>query len=231
MQQNNESMTYSMKRTLERRDAIDPIEPADVEGVLLVGNRMVLEYEDEHTQYGCDVVQIRPAIHNGKRVWVARYIRSAAYGYSASGTYEEILEFEAGAALLAERECFTFATEDESILHYAQWTELKWGNKFRQRASIPMIDTILLVAHDDIPGLDWEVSGEGFPSVMTILPAIWGEQRVWVKRQMWRGGDATSPTVNEELISFQAGVALLIQRGLFSFPTKSAFAVSEEAEG
>ncbi|HYU72935.1 MAG TPA: hypothetical protein VEL31_09665 [Ktedonobacteraceae bacterium] len=104
----NIAVQYVEYRKLECRDAINPTAPEEVEGTLLVGTRPALEFESNYSQYGNDYVKIFPAFHNGQRAWLERAVWCPAYGYSASGTQEYILSFEAGMKLFLERGVFEF---------------------------------------------------------------------------------------------------------------------------
>jgi len=102
------SVQYVEYRYLENRGAVDPAEPSDVEGTLLVGTQPALKFTANHSQYGEDYVSIFPAFHNGERSWLKRAEWSHAYGYSASGTQEDVLSFEDGVKLFVERGVFAF---------------------------------------------------------------------------------------------------------------------------
>ena len=94
--------------TLENRGAVDSAPSSEVEGTLLVGTQHVLRFESGQSSYGNDIVYIFPAFHNGERAWLKRAVWSPAYGYSASGTQESIVSFEAGVKLFLERGVFAF---------------------------------------------------------------------------------------------------------------------------
>jgi hypothetical protein len=102
------AVQYIEKKTLARRGPIDPLPPIDVKGTLLVGEQPVLDYEEGHINTGCDHVEIFPAFYNGKRAWLRRATWNPAWGYTASGTWEDILSFEEGVMLFLEHGAFAF---------------------------------------------------------------------------------------------------------------------------
>src|SRR2546430_16909299 len=102
------AVNYVEYRELECRGAVDPGAPEEVEGTLLVATEAVLKFRDNQSSYGEDYVSILPAFHNGVRCWLRREEWCPAYGYSASGTQEEIISFEDGVKLFLERGVFEF---------------------------------------------------------------------------------------------------------------------------
>lgn len=63
-------MKYIERRELECRGAVDPAPSEPVEGTLLVGEKAVLEFSANQSQYGEDDVSIFPAFHNRERCWL-----------------------------------------------------------------------------------------------------------------------------------------------------------------
>lgn len=104
---------YVEYRELECRGAVDPAPSEQVEGTLLVGTKPALQFYDGQTQYGEDRVSIFPAFHNGIRSWLRREVWEAAGHYSASGTQEFVISFEAGVKLFLERGVFGFPVPEE----------------------------------------------------------------------------------------------------------------------
>ena len=95
-------MKFVEKFELECRGPVDPEPPVEVNGTLLVGEEAIATWDEGQSSYGCDIVRVYPAYHNGKRAWIVSRTWDAAPGYSASGTEEEILPFEDGVKLLLE---------------------------------------------------------------------------------------------------------------------------------
>jgi len=101
-------MYYQEYYVLQSRGAIDPGPDEKIEGTLLVGEEPILHFYDNQSSYGEDSVYLFAAFHHGGRCWLKRAVWDAASGYSASGTQETIIDFEAGVKLLIERGVFSF---------------------------------------------------------------------------------------------------------------------------
>lgn len=101
-------VTYIEHKTLRQRDTTRSIEDIDVEGILLVGDAPALTYSDRHGTSGHDDVELYPAVYNGNRAWLERRCWSAASPYSAYGTEDTVLLFEAGVKRFLERGVFNF---------------------------------------------------------------------------------------------------------------------------
>jgi len=72
-------------------------------------------YKDRHSVAGHDEVELYPAIHNGQRAWLQRRCWSAAVGYSAYGTEEFVIDFQAGVVIFLERGVFNFPVGTEGM--------------------------------------------------------------------------------------------------------------------
>lgn len=93
---------YRFWRSLQSRGPVEPGPDRAVEGLLLVATKSFLNFYDNQSQFGEDYVSIFPAVNNGKRCFVRRGVWCPSEGYSASGTYEEIISYEDGCKLLIE---------------------------------------------------------------------------------------------------------------------------------
>ena len=93
-------MKFIEVHTLSRRDAIRQLPPVEVDGNLLVGERHIADWEEDHSQYGHDQARLFPAWYDGKRAWLLRKDWIAAFGYCAEGTETQILGFEEGVRLV-----------------------------------------------------------------------------------------------------------------------------------
>ena len=96
------SMTYRERATLLRRDACNQAPPEETE-TFLIGNRMIAEYEENHSSYGCDVTRMYPAWKEGKRAFLLDRGCNPAQGYSAEGTEEVLISFEDGLRIILEK--------------------------------------------------------------------------------------------------------------------------------
>jgi hypothetical protein len=105
-------VTYTEYRELACRGAVDPEPSVAVEGILLVGTEPALEFYDNQSSYGEDSVSLYPAVLNGERSWLKRSEWQASHGYSATGTNECVIPFEAGVKLFLERGVFEFPVPD-----------------------------------------------------------------------------------------------------------------------
>jgi hypothetical protein len=99
---------YVEYRSLQCRGAVDPLPDEEVTGTLLVATHPALQYVADEGTYGHNFVSILPAFYNGERSWLKREEWEAAYGYSASGTSEEIISFEDGVKIFLEHGVFNF---------------------------------------------------------------------------------------------------------------------------
>ncbi len=99
---------YTQVRTLRTRGPVDQEPDREVDGVLLVGDRPALEFEDRHSQAGCDAVTIYPAFTGAEpfQCWLVHRRWHAAHGYSASGVQENVIPFAQGAQIFLERGVF-----------------------------------------------------------------------------------------------------------------------------
>lgn len=105
-------ISYVLWRTLQRRSAVDPLPPQQVQKPLLVGPS-VLHFYSHETDYGEDSTMIYPAFYGEERCWVRRDVWFAAEGYSATGTSDSILSFEDGVKLFLEHDMFAFPYPEE----------------------------------------------------------------------------------------------------------------------
>lgn len=109
-----ETVWYSEKRTLACRGAVDSAPDELVEGILLVGEKSILNFYDNQSSFGEDSVSIYPAIHDGKRCWLRCEDWQPAEGYSCYGLRSEfIISFEDGVRLFLERGVFEFPKPEE----------------------------------------------------------------------------------------------------------------------
>ena len=107
-------LKYTEKKTLACRGAVNQEPDEDVDGILMVGDKVISLEPSSHSRFGHDSNRIRPAIHNGKRVWLKLSVWSPSRGYCAEGTTENIITFEDGVKVLIENGYFSFPiTEDE----------------------------------------------------------------------------------------------------------------------
>ena len=103
------SILYIEHTVILNRGAVDDAAPSDIEGTLLVGTEPVLTYEI-NSSYGYDIISIYPAVRDGIRSFLKRAIWQPAYGYSAQGTQDEILNIDEGVRLFLEQGVFEFPT-------------------------------------------------------------------------------------------------------------------------
>ena len=103
-----EKVLYERKHTLASRRSIDFGPDLPVEGVLLVGTKVVLQFETNHSQYGHDLCQIYPAYHDGKRCWLKELIWCPAEGHSAQGIVEYTIPYISGVEIFLEQGVFEF---------------------------------------------------------------------------------------------------------------------------
>jgi len=101
------TVLYREQRTLARRGPTDQLEDEEIAG-LLVGEKAVMNYQANYSQYGSNSVYIYPAFYKGERCWLSKEIWQPAYGYSAYGTSEFIMTFEDGVKIFLERGVFKF---------------------------------------------------------------------------------------------------------------------------
>lgn len=108
---------YTQVRTLRSRGPVDQEPDREVDGVLLVGDRPALEFEDRHSQAGCDAVTIYPAFTGAEpfQCWLVHRRWHAAHGYSASGVQENVIPFAQGVQIFLERGVFTLILPTEQI--------------------------------------------------------------------------------------------------------------------
>jgi hypothetical protein len=108
------TIEYIEWHTLQSRGPVDPAPDEPVEGILLVGTKPALHFYGNESSYGEDSISIFPAIHDGKRCFVKREVWCPAGHYSASGTQEFIISFEAGVKIFLERGIFEFDLPQEA---------------------------------------------------------------------------------------------------------------------
>lgn len=94
-------MKFEVRDVLQSRGPIEGNPPEEVES-LLVGESSVACWQANHGRYGHDQCSLFPAWSNGERAWLLQEVWCASSGYSAWGTRESILEFQAGVAALAQ---------------------------------------------------------------------------------------------------------------------------------
>lgn len=110
-------MQYKVVRSLQTRDAVDPGADVAVDGTLLVADRPVAKWQQDHSRYGYDSCSLTPAFHNGAQAWVLSQSWCAESPYSASGTQDLILDFEAGVKRICELDLWDgiFSATQESV--------------------------------------------------------------------------------------------------------------------
>lgn len=106
MSDNNIPITYTERTYLMTRGAVNQLPPDDVDGTLLVGNRIIARWDDRHSQYGHDDVTVRPAFHNGVRAFFVTRDWCPAHGYCAEGISNVVYTLEEGVKLLIEHSYF-----------------------------------------------------------------------------------------------------------------------------
>jgi hypothetical protein len=105
---------YREKRTLAQRGPVESREDYELPTPVLVGLDSVLRWTEDERDTGHDSCLLFPAWSDGKRAWVVRRDWCPAWGYSASGTEEEVIDFEAGVCLLIEHGVFHFPAPEIS---------------------------------------------------------------------------------------------------------------------
>lgn len=91
------TITYKQQRTLATRGPVESRPDIEVSGTLLVGTEPALEFDDRHSEPGYDRVWLYPAFADGKQAWLLHRRWIALGHYSASGEFEQVLDFEAAA--------------------------------------------------------------------------------------------------------------------------------------
>lgn len=104
---------FSIQKTLAQRGPVERLPESSVTGILLVGNHSLYRGEENHSHYGCDLVELYPAVHNGQHAFLLVEEWSPAEGYSASGIQETILPLEEGVKFLVEQGAFEHLWTDE----------------------------------------------------------------------------------------------------------------------
>lgn len=93
-------MHFVQRNALQSRGPTNPEPPVPVEGTLLLAEALPFSWEDHHSQYGCDVCSLRPAVHNGEYCFVLLSVWHPAPGYCAEGAREVVISKEDGFDLL-----------------------------------------------------------------------------------------------------------------------------------
>lgn len=81
----------------------------EVNGTLLVGEKVALGYEEKPNREGQFYCSLRPAFSNGVRAWFLRKEWEAGHGYNASATFDVVITFEEGVRIFLERGVFAFS--------------------------------------------------------------------------------------------------------------------------
>jgi len=80
------------------------------------------------------------------------------------------------------------------------------------------VDGSLLVGVDLALGFDGNESQYGVDSV-DIFPAFYRGERCWLRRETWQAAYGYSARgTQESVISFEEGVKIFLERGVFEFP-------------
>jgi len=105
------TLKYAQIRTLRTRGPVEQEPDREVDGLLLVGDRAALAFEDRHSAAGCDAVTIYPAFTGAEpfQCWLVHRRWHAAHGYSASGVQEQVISFTEGVQIFLERGVFALA--------------------------------------------------------------------------------------------------------------------------
>jgi len=103
---------YVRIRSLQQRNAINPLPDRAVDGVLLSAESPCLTFETGHRREGHDLVSLYPAFHDGCQCWIEQREWIAGHGYSASGTQSEIIDLAQGIGILVDRGLFRLPKPD-----------------------------------------------------------------------------------------------------------------------
>jgi|SRR5580693_239962 hypothetical protein len=104
------TINYREVAELRCRGAVSQEEPEAPKGLLLVGDVVALEFSGPASSLGSDGCTLKPAVYEGKRAWMLTRRWYPGHGYSASGTEDVVLDFEAGVKILCEHGVFAFPT-------------------------------------------------------------------------------------------------------------------------
>lgn len=91
---------------LKTRGPVEGGPDREVDGILLSAEEPALTFTAGHRDSGHDQVDIWPAFHDGKQVWIESRRWVAAHGYSAWGTSSRLLSLEEGIGIMVDRGVF-----------------------------------------------------------------------------------------------------------------------------
>lgn len=106
-------MKFLVQKSLNQRSATEQENDEPVDGSLLVGENHILDFVDNESEYGHDSCLLYPAFHNGTKCWLLYCNWSASGNYCASGSQEEILDYQTGVNILVDEEFFSSHHEKE----------------------------------------------------------------------------------------------------------------------
>lgn len=98
-------MKFIEKFTLACRGPIEQLEDEVASNTLLVGDRVVTEWEEGHSSSGYDYVRLLPAYYGGRRSWLITRRWCPDDGYSAERHEEQVVDLEIGLRMIVEHGC------------------------------------------------------------------------------------------------------------------------------
>lgn len=106
-------MKFKEKNYLEQRDSTSQLSPEEISGKSLLVGTCIATWNEGHTEYGFDDVEIFPAYHDGEKAFLISRDWNASAPYCAEGTEEEIISFKEGVNLLLSKGAYEHLFKEE----------------------------------------------------------------------------------------------------------------------